>query len=329
MSGGAHKPLACDWRPSADIEALRLRARLLTLTRAFFAERDVLEVETPAMAAAGASDVHIASLVTTCRSGATHEQLFLQTSPEFAMKRLLAAGSGPIYQICRAFRDGESGRLHNPEFTLLEWYRPGYDHQMLMDEVETLLDRLMGPAATNLRLSYRDAFVRHGGIDPFLASTHELAARAIDAGLNATGEGHSERDTLLDFLFSHTVQPALGDGRVFVFDYPASQAALARVRAGEPPLAERFELFVDGIEIANGYHELADADEQRRRFAHDRGVRERLGLDPMPMDKRLVAALAHGLPDCAGVAMGLDRLFMIAAGETSIEAVMAFPVTRA
>ena len=328
MSGSAHKSLASDWRPSAGFEALRLRARLLTLIRAFFAERGVLEVETPAMAAAGASDLHIASLVTICRCGAGDEPLFLQTSPEFAMKRLLAAGSGPIYQICRAFRDGESGRLHNPEFTLLEWYRPDFDHDTLMNEVEALLDRLMGQAAAK-RLSYRDVFLRHTGIDAFLASTSELAACAVDAGLNAAGTSHGERDTLLEFLFSHTVQPALGDGRVFVFDYPASQAALARVRACDPPVAERFELFVDGIEIANGYHELADADEQRRRFAGDRSARQRLGLDPMPMDERLVAALVHGLPDCAGVALGLDRLFMIAAGESSIEAVMAFPVARA
>ena len=245
------------------------------------------------------------------------------------MKRLLAAGSGPIYQICRAFRDAESGRLHNPEFTLLEWYRPDFDHHMLMDEMDALLDQLLGPASANRRLSYRDAFVQHGGIDPFQISTDALAARARDASLNVTGSSPSERDSLLDFLFSHCVQPALGDGRVYVFDYPASQAALARVRACEPAVAERFELFVNGIEIANGYHELTDADEQRRRFAVDGGARRRLGLEPMPVDERLIAALAHGLPDCAGVALGLDRLLMIAAAETNIEAVMAFPVTRA
>ena len=282
------------------------------------------------MARSGASDVHIASLSTICRAGgAAGGQFYLQSSPEFAMKRLLAAGSGPIYQICRAFRDAESGRLHNPEFTLLEWYRPGFDHHGLMDELDTLMDRVLGTAGTTHRLTYREAFVEHGGLDVFEASTHALLARAEDSGLTLSGDSPVERDMLLDFLFSHVVQPALGDGRVYVYDFPASQAALARVRATRPPVAERFELFLNGIEIANGYHELADADEQRQRFAADGVARKRLGLAQMPVDERLLAALTHGLPDCAGVAVGLDRLFMIAAGESSIQAMMAFPVARA
>ena len=290
----------------------------------------MLEVETPALARSGASDVHIASLSTICHAGgAAGGQFYLQTSPEFAMKRLLAAGSGPIYQVCRAFRDAESGRLHNPEFTLLEWYRPGFDHHALMDELDTLMDRVLGSAGTTRRLTYRDAFVEHGGLDVFEASTPALLARAEDSGLTLSGDSPAERDMLLDFLFSHTVQPALRDGRVYVYDFPASQAALARVRATQPPVAERFELFLNGIEIANGYHELADADEQRRRFAADGAARKRLGLAQMPVDERLLAALAHGLPDCAGVAVGLERLFMIAAGESSIDAMMAFPVARA
>jgi lysyl-tRNA synthetase class 2 len=329
VSGGAHNHSAGDWRPVASLEALRLRAQLLGLIREFFAERGVLEVETPAMAAAGASDVNIASLATTCHARAAPERLYLQTSPEFAMKRLLAAGSGPIYQVCRAFRDGESGRLHNPEFTLLEWYRPDFDHHALMDELDALLDRLRAPAATRRRLTYRDAFTLHAAPDPFETSDDALAAHAARAGLSDADNGRFDRDMLLDFLFSHTVQPRLGNGRVYVYDYPASQAALARVRASQPPVAERFELFVNGIEIANGYHELSDAEEQRRRFAAADGARRRLGLEPMPIDERLLAALACGLPDCAGVAVGLDRLFMVVAGETSIDAVMAFPVTRA
>ncbi len=282
------------------------------------------------MARSGASDVHIASLSTICRAGAAAGgQFYLQSSPEFAMKRLLAAGSGPIYQICRAFRDAESGRLHNPEFTLLEWYRPGVDHHGLMEELDTLMIRVLGPTGTTRRLTYREAFVEHGGLDVFEASTHALLARAEDSGLTLSGDSPVERDMLLDFLFSHVVQPALGDGRVYVYDFPASQAALARVRATRPPVAERFELFLNGIEIANGYHELADADEQRQRFAADGVARKRLGLAQMPVDERLLAALTHGLPDCAGVAVGLDRLFMIAAGESSIQAMMAFPVARA
>jgi lysyl-tRNA synthetase class 2 len=321
---------ACEWRPAASLETLRLRARLLAQIRAFFAERDVLEVDTPAMARTGASDVHITSLTTICHSAAAAVgQFYLQTSPEFAMKRLLAAGSGPIYQVCRAFRDGESGRLHNPEFTLLEWYRPGFDHHRLMDEVDTLMNRVLGTAGAARRLTYREAFVEHGGVDPFDSSTQALLARAEVRGLKLTGDRAAERDMLLDFLFSHAVQPALRDGRIFVYDYPASQAGLSRVCASQPPVAERFELFLNGIEIANGYHELADADEQRQRFAADGQARKRLGLAQMPVDERLLGALAHGLPDCAGVAVGLERLFMIAAGESSIEAVMAFPVARA
>lgn len=329
MSADPGNDVRRDWRPAAGLEALRLRARGLACIRQFFAERGVLEVETPVLAAAGATDIHIASLTTRCRAGAANRHLYLQTSPEFAMKRLLAAGSGPIYQVSRVFRDGECGRLHNPEFTLLEWYRPGLDHHALMDELDALLDRLLGAASACNRLSYRDVFLRHGAPDPFSASTEELAARAQAAGLNASGGRHRERDTLLDFLFSHAVQPALGEGRVYVYDYPASQAALARVHEGNPPVAARFELFVNGIEIANGYHELTDAAEQRRRFAADIDTRERLGLAPMPVDERLLAALAHGMPDCAGVAVGLERLFMVAAGETCIESVMAFPLSRA
>lgn len=317
-----------DWRPTASLQALRLRAQLLRVIREFFAERDVLEVETPAMAAAGASDANISSLSTTCHVLAAARRLYLQTSPEFAMKRLLAAGSGPIYQICRVFRDGESGRLHNPEFTLLEWYRPGFDHHALMDEMDALLDRLLAPAPVR-RLSYREAFIEHAATDPFELDTQALAALASRAGLNEALGGRFDRDALLDFLFSHLVQPRLGAGRVHVYDYPASQAALAKVRAGEPAVAERFEVFVGGIEIANGYHELNEAAEQRRRFGEDAGTRRRRDLEPMPLDERLLAALEHGLPDCAGVAVGLDRLFMIAAGETRLDAVMAFPVTRA
>ena len=323
--GDTRKDAAGDWPPRARLGVLRERARLLALIREFFAERGVLEVETPAMAHAGASDVHIASLATRTHSG---DKFYLQTSPEFAMKRLLAAGSGPIYQVCRAFRDGESGRLHNPEFTLLEWYRPGFDEHALMDELDELLTRLLGSAAPSRRMTYRQAFVELGAVDPFEASTQSLLEHAAARGLKLAEDGPGERDLLLDFLFSHLVQPAL-EGRVFVYDYPAAQAALARVRASQPPVAERFELFLDGIEIANGYHELADAHEQRQRFKADGRAREHRGLEQMPMDERLIAALAHGLPDCAGVAVGLDRLFMIAAGQSSIEAVMAFPISRA
>ena len=223
MSGGADKGSAGDWPPSASLAALRARARLLALIRAFFTERGVLEVETPAMAHAGASDVHIASLATTCHTSAAAARFYLQTSPEFAMKRLLAAGSGPIFQVCRAFRDGESGRLHNPEFTLLEWYRPGFDQHALMDELDALITRVLGSAASSRRMTYRQAFVDLAGLDPFEASTRALLCAAEARGLKLTRDSPGERDVLLDFLFSQAVQPALGEGRVYVYDYPASQ----------------------------------------------------------------------------------------------------------
>jgi len=330
MTPGTGSSLASeDWRPSAAVERLRARAMLLAMIRRFFAERDVLEVETPVLAASAASDVHIASFETRSRAPAssTTPRLYLQSSPEFAMKRLLAAGSGPIYQIGKAFRDGEHGRVHNPEFTLLEWYRPGFDHHRLMDELDALLDEIPGVGPPRRRVTYREAFVEHAGIDPFDAPLAELETLCRRLGC-ASVEG-GDRDTCLELVFSHALQPALGAGRTYVYDFPASQAALARVRPGPPDVAERFELFLDGIEIANGYHELGDAVEQRERFESDRRTRRAMGLPDVPVDERLLRALEHGLPDCAGVAVGLDRLCMIIAGAQRLDEVMAFPTTRA
>ena len=252
---------------------------------------------------------------------------YLQTSPEYAMKRLLAAGSGAIYQICKVFRDGERGRRHNPEFTMLEWYRPGFDHHRLMDEVDALLQAVLGAAAAE-RISYADAFRRHAGIDPHAASDGELRSRV--AALGVSGIAELDRDDLLNLLLTHTVEQRLGVSRpTFLFDYPASQAALARIRPGDPPVAERFEVFIDGVELANGFHELADPDEQRRRFAADLEERRRRGLPEVAVDERLLAALAAGLPDCAGVALGVDRLVMLKAGTRNIADVIAFPIDRA
>ncbi len=245
------------------------------------------------------------------------------------MKRLLAAGSGPIYQICKAFRDGEAGRWHNPEFSLLEWYRPGYDHRRLMDEVDELVRGLLDrPPA--VRITYAEAFTQGVGVDPFAASDATLASRAVALGLSADIIKGLDRNGRLDFLFSHGVQPALaGLGSVFVYDYPASQAALARIRPDNPLVAERFELLVDGVELANGYHELTDPGEQRRRFEDELVTRRLRGLMVPPLDEHLLAALAHGLPDCAGVAVGVDRLVMLAAGVTDIREVLAFPIDAA
>lgn len=318
-SGGA-------WRPAAGAEILRLRARLLGRIRAFFEARGVLEVETPVLSTAAVTDPHIESLQTRC--SALPDPLYLHTSPEFPMKRLLAAGSGCIYQIARVFRDGELGRRHNPEFTLVEWYRVGFDHRDLMAEIEALLATL-GLAGACDREPYRDAFLRHAGVDPLQASDADLAAGASPLG-PSTLVSNLGRDGLMDLIFSHRVAPALGHERpLFLYDYPAEQAALARVRPGPPAVAERFELFMNGMEIANGFHELADASEQRQRFLHDLAHRRTAGLAMPPMDEHLLAALEAGLPDCAGVALGFDRLVMAAAGSDDIRQVMAFPAERA
>jgi lysyl-tRNA synthetase class 2 len=316
-----------DWRPSASPEALRLRARVLAEIRAFFAERAVLEVETPAMSRAATTDPHIESRAVHGRLPGL-ESLYLNSSPEFAMKRLLAAGHGPIYQIARVFRDGERGRLHNPEFTLLEWYRPGFDHHRLMEELEALIGRL-GPWPRCERVSYREAFSNALAIDPLEAGERALAD-AVAAAVPGFAGGGLGRDDLLDLLLGHVVAPQLGEGApVFVYDYPASQAALARLRDGEPPVAERFELFIRGIEIANGFHELGDAREQRRRFERDLAARAAAGAPAVPIDESLLAALEAGLPDCAGVAVGLDRLLMVLGGYDHIADVLAFDIERA
>lgn len=327
------------WQPSAGPEALRLRARLLASTRAFFAQRGVLEVETPALARAPVPDLHLDSLPVEL-AGTT---FWLQTSPEYAMKRLLAAGCGPIYQICRAFRAGEAGRRHNPEFTLLEWYRPGWDHHRLMDEVEAYLRAILGTGEAE-RLSYRQAFERELGLDPFAVEVRELAEKAAELGLElgSGGAGNLPRDDLLQLLLAEAVEPKLGtcgpgggpgdrSHATFLYDFPASQAALARVRRdpGEPPVAERFEVFVAGVELANGFHELTDPAEQRSRFERDLEERRARGKVPLPLDERFLEALEAGLPDCAGVALGFDRLVMLAAGAEDIREVLAFPLDRA
>lgn len=321
-----------DWRPSASRAALERRAALLARIRAFFAERGVLEVETPVLASSPATDLHLHSLKTRVLCPGGERELFLQTSPEFAMKRLLAAGSGPIYQLARAFRDGEAGRLHNPEFTLLEWYRPGFDHHRLMDEVETLLEVTLGCASAERR-TYGELFAEHVGLDAHRAEPAALARAAERLGVEVVGLGLEERDPWLHLLWSHAVEPRLGRGQPsFVLDFPASQAALARIRQGEspkdPPVAERFEVYVEGVELANGFHELADAREQRRRFETDLAARVRAGLAAVPIDERLLAALEAGLPDCAGVALGVDRLAMLEAGASSLAEVLAFPIER-
>lgn len=329
--------MATDWRPSATLEVLRLRARMLERIRAFFSARGVLEVETPILSGAATPDPNLLSFTTryTGPGAPRGRTLFLHTSPEFSMKRLLAAGSGSIYQVCKVFRDGESGRRHNPEFTMLEWYRVGYDHHRLMGEVAELVglalaDRLR--LAEPERLSYREAFDRFLGLDPHAASAAELAraAEAHDIQLPQAHTCESDLEMWRDLLLTHVIEPRLGRGRAtFLYDFPATQASLARIVPGHPPVAARFELYIEGIELANGFHELADAAEQRTRFERQLRARQSAGLPAVPLDEHLLAALAAGLPDCAGVALGVDRLVMLGAGARSIEEVMAFPLERA
>ena len=316
-----------DWQPTASIENLKNRARILQQIRAFFLERDVLEVDTPALSYAGLSEPNIESFQVIHST----DLLYLHTSPELPMKRLLAAGSGSIYQIARAFRQGESGRNHNPEFTLLEWYRVGWGYRELMDEIAQLVttiigtERLIKPPEW---LSYGEAFNRYLAIDPLIASADELARCAEGQGIDLQAD-EMDHSGWLDLLFAEKIQPHLGRGRItFIYDYPADQASLARLKAENPNLAERFELFVEGAELGNGFGELTDAKEQRLRFEHDLKIREKRGAHCPPIDEHFLAALEHGLPECSGVAIGIDRLVMAVLEAGAIDEVIAFPLER-
>ncbi len=318
-----------DWRPSAAPARLAARARLLARARGFFAERQVLEVDTPLIVNTAVSDVHIHAAEVRL-AGAQAAPHFLHTSPEYAMKRLLAAGSGDIYQICHVARGFEAGRLHNPEFTLIEWYRLGFSLGALMDEVESLVRALLEGAGARRseRLSYREVFQRTLGLDPFRASAPQLAHAAAAAGFS--GGAARTPDECLELLMGAQIGPTLGRGGLtFVYGYPASQAALARLDPQDPRTAQRFELYAEGLELANGFHELSDAAEQRTRFAHDQAGRARRGLPVRALDERFLAALAHGLPECAGVALGFDRTLMLATGAAHIDEVLPFPTARA
>jgi lysyl-tRNA synthetase class 2 len=318
-----------NWRPTASRAVLERRALALACVRGFFAKRSVLEVDTPVVVNAPVTDVHIHSAEVRFPDAAA--QFYLHTSPEFAMKRLLASGSGDIYQICHVARGLERGRHHNAEFTLIEWYRLGFSLDQLMDEVEALARAVLGPVAQPMRrerLSYVDAFKASLGIDPLTASLGTLRACASDAGL--VSGSTAERDELLEFLMGLRIGPTLGKNALtFIHRYPASPAARARLDPSDPRVALRFELYCEGIELANGFHELASAREQRARFEHDLSERHRRGLPADKMDELLLQALETGLPECAGVAVGFDRLVMIAAGAGHIDEVLPFPIERA
>jgi lysyl-tRNA synthetase class 2 len=319
-------------RSQASIETLRLRAALNALFRLYFAERGVLEVETPMLSAAGNTEPNIDSFTTTFsgHADAGARTRWLRTSPEYPLKRLLAAGIGDCYELGRVFRNGEAGDRHNPEFTLLEWYRLGWDHLRLIEETVALVQRalaLIGREAEVVSTTYRELFQQGLAIDPFAASEREL--RAPLDGHSIDGEGLS-RDDWLDLLMTHFLQPAFPENRIIVVrDWPASQCALAKIRMGDPPLAERFELYLGHHELANGYHELTDATEQRQRFHRDLDIREKRIASLPPIDEHLLAAMREGLPACAGVALGVDRLLMAMLGTDRIADVLAFDFSLA
>ena len=312
------------WQPSSDIITLKKRASIIKKIRSFFEQRDYLEVQTPLLSAFANTDPHIESFAVT-NAG------YLVTSPEFHMKRLLAAGSGPIFQINAAFRQEEIGHKHNQEFSLLEWYHPGWDHQQLIQEVYALVCVVLGDKPLTL-MSYQSAFKRYLTVDPFTASLQQLYTKARSYLTEIPND--LSRDELLDLLCACVLEPALPkDEYVFITDYPSSQAALAKKLTSSHckglAVAARFELYCQGMELANGYWELTDAHEQARRFEQDNQQRQRMGKAALPIDTALLAALNHGMPESAGVALGLDRLLMLALGKSHIKQVMAFTSEQA
>lgn len=322
-----------EWRPGCTFAALERRAQLFATIRSFFADRRVVEVDTPLLARYGVTDPAIEPIVAISARGNAigGSTRFLQSSPEFAMKRLLAAGCGPIYQLGKAFRSGESGARHNPEFTLLEWYRPGFDLQELMDEVAALVRCCLGASVplSEISLTYEEAFAAATGLDPHRADVSDLSA--VAASFTDTKGLDLDRDAWLDLLMTHVVEPDLrGRGLVFIHAYPPSQAALARCTGPEGfERAERFELYLDGIELANGYRELIDAKVLIDRAREDNRRRRAAKLQERTLDPRLIAAMEIGLPDCSGVALGVDRLMMAATGAASMDEVMPFSWGRA
>ncbi len=318
------------WKPSAPLQNLKARAQLLSTVRSFFAEREVLEVDTPALSHHGVTDRYMRSMTADVGFSArgSSETGFLQTSPEYAMKRLLAAGYGSIYQICKAFRQDEVGSRHNSEFTMLEWYRLDFDHLRLMDEVYELVAKVLGPKQRQ-DLSYQQAFIEFLDIDP-LSISDEALEQFARSNLGLLPED-LERDDYLSLLFEDKIEPQLGwnDSVCFIYDYPASQAALARISEADSRVAHRFELYIEGIELANGFFELADSRQQQARFEADNQWRKENNLPEIAIDQRLIVALEHGLPECSGVALGLDRLLMIQLKTNNIQDVIAFPWDRA
>jgi lysyl-tRNA synthetase class 2 len=314
------------WQPTASLMQLQARAKLYQKIREFFIERHVLEVETPILSQGSVPEPMIAPFLTHYH-GVKKTTLFLQTSPELPMKRLLAAGSGAIYQITKVFRDGESGRWHNPEFSMLEWYRPDYSAQQLIQEVDALLQYVLQSPALEY-LTYAQAFERYVGLHPLDININQLRIHAQKLGF--VGVDSLDRDTCLQFIMSQEIEPQLGHlAPIAITDFPATQAALAVRRSDDPRWAERFEIYVRGMELANGFYELTDAREQRQRFICDLEKRQHLNLPQYPLDEKFLDALHAGMPACSGIALGLDRLLMLQTQATHIDEVLAFPINRA
>ncbi|WP_151708780.1 EF-P lysine aminoacylase EpmA [Acinetobacter brisouii] len=316
------------FQPTCDLEALKARAKMYQRIRQFFAERDVMEVETPILSQAGVTDVHLASVPALRHVNGQQHTHYLQTSPEFPMKRLLASGSGAIFQICKVFRDDEHGRKHNSEFTMLEWYRPTFSLSDLMHETSALLNVCLAERFSELRpmvLSYKHAFQDRLDINPLQATLEQLKETARRVGLNL--DLGDDRLAYMDLLFSHMVEPSLGfDTPIFLTDFPPEMASLAKVKTDEDgeQVAARFEVYIEGLELANAYDELVDADVLRQRFTTDNAERAAQGLTVMPIDEHLLAALPH-MPECSGIALGIDRLLMVAQNKLKLEQVITFP----
>ncbi len=324
-----------DFLPSAQIDALKHRADVLRKLRRFFDDRDFFEVETPLLSHDIVIDRHLHPVgipknqITGVDSN-SNELLWLQTSPEFGMKRLVASGAAAIYQIGKAFRRSETGEMHNPEFTMLEWYRVGDNLKTGMDLLAELIEEILKQPKTK-RVSYRQIFLQHVGVDPFSCAVSDLKSVATEHGITIEMACEaSARDEWLNLILSRLIEPKLGfDGGVIIYDWPASQAALAVIRQEEIPVAERFEIYVKGVELANGYHELLDADELARRNSVVNQERLKDGQPLLPEESRLLHAMRAGLPACAGVAVGVDRLILLALGMKRINEVIAFPIDRA
>ena len=326
--------MVANWQPTAEISTLKRRAQYLADVRQFFAERSVLEVETPILSNAAPTAPYMDSFTTDyIPLASTRKQTYyLQTSPEFAMKRLLAASSGAIFQIARVFRNGEQGKFHSPEFTMLEWYRPGLSLNQLMDEVNTLVQQVFSLRQVS-RLSYRGIFEFYLKINVLTCDFEQIKQCVYERIPSLANDLELSRDTCLELLMGHVIEPRLAAMNlpVFIYDFPASQAQLAIVKKDEAgnEVADRFELYIAGIEIANGYNELLDADVLHQRFSEDNRQRLSQSKSEMPMDDNLLAAMKSGIPECSGVALGFDRIVMLALNKTDIQSVQSFSLNLA